>query len=154
MLTTFRNDRVPARRRRRALGIAPLAAVAVVVGLFSACVGTDQSNALTILRNDRAQNRVRTIVLDRSARDEAQQHAEAMARQGSLYHSALDLAPGECAKGENVGYGGSITQVERMFMNSPPHRRNILNGRYDHVGLGVVRSGGRVWVVQLFSDVC
>ena len=37
-----------------------------------------------------------------------------------------------------------------MFMASPPHRRNILNREFDHLAVGVVESGGNVWVTVIF----
>src|SRR4029077_7330215 len=36
-------------------------------------------------------------------------------------------------------------------MLSPPHRANLLNPAYNVVGLGVVRSGGRLYMVQDFG---
>jgi uncharacterized protein YkwD len=41
--------------------------------------------------------------------------------------------------GENVGRGGTVAVVHRMLMESPGHRRNILNPDFTHVGIGVVR---------------
>lgn len=52
--------------------------------------------------------------------------------------------------GENVGYGGSVDQIHGMFMGSAGHRANILKGAYSHVGIGVVRSGGTVWITLDF----
>ncbi len=37
-----------------------------------------------------------------------------------------------------------------MFMASTPHRRNILNREFDHFAVGVVESGGNVWVTVIF----
>jgi uncharacterized protein YkwD len=48
--------------------------------------------------------------------------------------------------GENVGYGSSVDQIHTLFMGSEGHRANILNPAYGQVGIGVVRSGGTVWV--------
>ena len=36
-------------------------------------------------------------------------------------------------------------------MKSPPHRANILNGRYDAIGVAVLRKGDRVYVVEDFA---
>ncbi len=36
-------------------------------------------------------------------------------------------------------------------MLSPPHRANLLNPAYNVVGLGVVRSGDRLYIVQDFG---
>ena len=48
--------------------------------------------------------------------------------------------------GENVGYGGDIDQVHAALLASQGHRADILNPHYSQVGIGVVRSGGTVWV--------
>src|SRR4051794_40976598 len=115
----------------RAPRLRVLAVGAGLIGfaLLSACTGADQSNALRLVRQDRAAHGVRTIVIDSSTRTRAQSHALSMARAGRLYHSTLTLGSHQCAKAENIGYGGSITAVERAFMASSAHRANILNGR-------------------------
>jgi uncharacterized protein YkwD len=44
--------------------------------------------------------------------------------------------------GENLAYGersyGSPKSVMHAWMNSSEHRSNILNGQYEHVGIGIV----------------
>lgn len=44
--------------------------------------------------------------------------------------------------GENLAWGSgeasTPTKIMRSWMNSPGHRRNILNRRFRHVGIGVV----------------
>ena len=47
--------------------------------------------------------------------------------------------------------GATVEQVHSMFMNSPAHRDNIVNGRYDRIGTGVAQAGGRLYVVQVFA---
>jgi len=153
MLTNSRNEARSAAHTRSRRGIALVGAV-VAFCLLSGCIENDQASALSALRSDRSHNSVRTISLDASAGKSAQAHAAGMATRHSLYHTTLHLGPGQCGMGENVGFGSSVAQVERAFMNSAKHRANILNGTFDHVGLGVTRSGGQVWVVQLFIDYC
>ena len=38
----------------------------------------------------------------------------------------------------------------REWLNSPEHRRNILEKRYDRSGVGVAISGNRIYITQLF----
>ena len=38
------------------------------------------------------------------------------------------------------------------WMNSPEHRANILNTHYAHIGIGVVTSGSRVYMVEDFTN--
>jgi uncharacterized protein YkwD len=40
--------------------------------------------------------------------------------------------------GENVGRGSTVAVVHRLLMESPGHRRNILNPDFTHVGVGIV----------------
>jgi len=39
-----------------------------------------------------------------------------------------------------------------MFMNSPEHRANILNGAYHRLGVGVASNGVKTMVVEVFSN--
>jgi uncharacterized protein YkwD len=52
--------------------------------------------------------------------------------------------------GENIAYGrgagSSPRRILRLWMNSPPHRRNILTGRFRDIGIGIAAGtpyGGR-----------
>jgi uncharacterized protein YkwD len=52
--------------------------------------------------------------------------------------------------GENVGMAGTVRQLHRAFMRSAEHRANILGQAYRKVGVGIVRSGGRIWGTLIF----
>lgn len=53
---------------------------------------------------------------------------------------------------ENVARGFSgPTAVVRAWMNSPGHRRNILNCKLRDLGVGVVLQGGQLWWTQNFG---
>lgn len=49
------------------------------------------------------------------------------------------------AWGENVGVGSDVAGLHQAFMQSDAHRHNVL-GRFDYVGIGVVRDGAELWV--------
>jgi uncharacterized protein YkwD len=52
--------------------------------------------------------------------------------------------------GENVGMGPSPVSLDQAFMNSPPHRANIL-GDYNRMGVGAVRdSRNLLWITVVF----
>ena len=82
-------------------------------------------------------------------------HSEAMARAGTLFHTAnvgtyLAGVPWH-VWGENVGVtSGSISGLQRAFMHSTDHRRNILNRAFHHVAIGVYEHAGRLWVTVFF----
>jgi uncharacterized protein YkwD len=84
----------------------------------------------------------------------AHRHSVRMADAGWIFHhsclSCLGSGLDWRAIGENVGVGGTVRSVHRALMNSRSHRRNILSRAFDRVGVGVVRSGGRVWITEIF----
>jgi len=73
-----------------------------------------------------------------------------------LEHSKLsDGAPDEWLKlGENVGYGGTISQIHEAYLNSPGHRANIMDPAYTSMGAaavyGTCNGQTRVFTVQEF----
>jgi uncharacterized protein YkwD len=75
-----------------------------------------------------------------------------MARQHRLYHSDLTKVCCYRSVGENVGYATTVYSVHRAFLNSPAHRANIMGTRWDSIGVGVVSSGGYLWVTEIFRD--
>ena len=52
--------------------------------------------------------------------------------------------------GENIARAASVAQARTNLMNSPPHRKNLLNEGFSHIGIGIVRSGGTLLVTQVF----
>jgi uncharacterized protein YkwD len=83
----------------------------------------------------------------------ARKHSVAMANKGSIFHTAdpagryLD-GVNWSTWGENVGVtGGTIGDLQQAFMDSPPHRANILNKEFHRVALGTYRDAdGLLWV--------
>lgn len=59
---------------------------------------------------------------------------------------------GTIATGENVAYGSlSAKEVVDIWINSPPHRKNLL-GNFTIVGIGVAEGGqGLLYFTQLFA---
>jgi len=53
--------------------------------------------------------------------------------------------------GENVGYAETTDDAHAGFMQSPPHRKNLLDQLYNVVGIGVVRSNGMLYVTEDFG---
>jgi hypothetical protein len=89
----------------------------------------------------------------------ARSHSSQMANDNRLFHTGdlggavSSVLPNWQGVGENVGVGASLADVNAMFMNSSPHRANIL-GNFNVAGVGVVTGpDGRVWVTQMFARV-
>lgn len=83
----------------------------------------------------------------------ARRHARTMASAGSIYHD--DRLGRRITRwrrlGQNVGTGGDCGSLMRAFMRSDAHRSNVL-GTWRHLGVGVQRSDGRIYVQQIFES--
>lgn len=85
----------------------------------------------------------------------ARRHSMAMARAEGLFHTAdvgvyLDTILWQ-TWGENVGYTPrDVSSIQQAFMDSPPHRENILNRAFRQVAIGAVRVDGTLWVTIFF----
>jgi len=84
----------------------------------------------------------------------ARRHSQTMASQDRLYHNPY-LAQWMAnwswrILGENVGVGPTVYGLHVAFMNSPPHKANIMDRRFRNVGVGIVSSNGRIWVTVIF----
>jgi uncharacterized protein YkwD len=82
----------------------------------------------------------------------AHKHSAAMASRNKLYHSDLTNICCYTAVAENVGVGYTVYGIHKAFMNSTYHRWNILDRRWRGVGVGVVKSGGGLWVTEIFRQ--
>ena len=54
-------------------------------------------------------------------------------------------------EGENVAFDYTAEGGHKHLMLSPPHRANLLNTGYNVAGMGVIRSGDRLYIVQDFG---
>jgi len=55
--------------------------------------------------------------------------------------------------GMHRGNSDPIANVVQNLMNSPGHRKNLLNRRFKYTGIGVVRAAdGTLYFTQLFAD--
>jgi uncharacterized protein YkwD len=161
------SDSPERRRSRRWRIVAPLVAVVALALAAAACAppGSPGSgptgDALQAMNRDRAAAGIGPLAWDTQLGGLAQSHAQEIANSGSLWHS--DLASWMNlpwmtqwrALGENLlvaPAGTSGFSAESVWMGSAPHRANILNGGFNHVGVGVVTDGaGREWMVAEFG---
>lgn len=82
----------------------------------------------------------------------ARAQAQRMASSDTLYHNprlTSDVTNWRFV-GENVGYGPDALTVHVAFMQSAPHRANILDRDYTEIGIGAVVVGDRVWIAEVF----
>ncbi len=117
---------------------------------------------LQLANQARAQAGAPPLALDQGLSQAARVHAEAMVEAQQLSHQ-FDGEPSLVQRlvtathlqldqeGENVALDSDPEQAQRHLMLSPHHRANLLNPAYNVVGLGVVRSADRLYVVQDFG---
>ena len=81
----------------------------------------------------------------------AQQHAYDMARRNSLDHAGFMRHRGPAgAAAENVAVGCDTEAcARRMWMQSPPHRANMMLGGCQAVASAVSASGRRYWAMEI-----
>jgi len=119
-----------------------------------------------LVNQDRAANGVGPLSFSGTLARVAQYRAQDMLNRN--YFSHYDPSTGQLAflelfhlwgigystAGENIAWSTnpSMAAFNSMFMNSPEHRANILNGAYHQVGIGVAGSGGKTMVVEVFSN--
>jgi uncharacterized protein YkwD len=118
-------------------------------------VGEDAWQLLKLTNAARQRRGLAKLQLDREASRIARRHSSAMAAAGELYHTTnvspyLDGVDWH-RWGENVGYTpGSIEGLQQAFMDSEPHRRNVLEHGFRRVAIGTVRVDGVLWVTLFF----
>jgi uncharacterized protein YkwD len=147
------------RRTRNALARIALVAT-LLIGLL-ATAGPAAANARSEMyratNRTRLHHEIRRVDLRHRISRLARRHSIAMARRGSIFHTAdpvdryLDGTRWR-VWGENVGVtSGSIAGLQKAFLDSPSHRANILNRRFRRVAVGAYRDDdGLLWVTIFF----
>jgi uncharacterized protein YkwD len=166
-------DQMNRRPKLRSIGIAAAASVVLVLSLAPTTALASRLGSPTVARTPRVEvggdswqlfkatnaSRERFDVpklrLNRELSVIARRHSAAMAKSGELFHTSdVDVYLHGIAWhtwGENVGYTSQdVSSMEQAFMDSPPHRGNILNGGFSEVAIGSVRVGGTLWVTVFF----
>jgi uncharacterized protein YkwD len=118
---------------------------------------------LDLANRARKQAGLTIFQVDEGLTNAARQHAMAMAERRQLSHQF----PGEpelrtrlaansslylVEAAENVAYAESADRAHDGLMHSVHHRENLLHPSYNVVGIGVVRRGGLLYVVQDFGN--
>lgn len=92
----------------------------------------------------------------------ARAHSANMARQGKMEHELDGQKPSQrvdatgytwASTGENIAYGLN-TPVETIFkgwMDSQGHRENILNEKFEEIGIGLAKNRNEVYYTQVFG---
>lgn len=114
-----------------------------------------------LMNESRRQAGVEPLAQDERLREAARRHTTEMMRQGVLSHD-LPGHPGlrerlaqtdvrVDAIAENVAQNADAASAHAGLMASEGHRRNILDPRYNAIGIGAVRHNGSIYVTQVFA---
>jgi uncharacterized protein YkwD len=164
--------------RRSAFVLAVLAAASAAIAQKPASrdAGALERRVHHAINEQRKDRKLPELELEDRLSAIARAHSEDMARRRFFSHVNPDGAD-PTARGKRAGYvcrkvfGNTIREglAENLFegspfrsaddfarrsvsgwMNSPGHRRNVLEARYSRTGVGVAISGDGVYVTQLF----
>ncbi|GAA0300481.1 hypothetical protein GCM10010302_43820 [Streptomyces polychromogenes] len=111
-----------------------------------------QAEVLALVNQERAAAGCPAVTVNAKLTKAAQDHSADMAAHADMSHTGSDGSdPGQRITragyqwqtyGENVAYGYSTpAQVMEGWMNSPGHRRNILDCSYREIGIGLAQPG-------------
>jgi uncharacterized protein YkwD len=154
---------IPRGRTSSKLIAATLSLVLMAAGLAltsaspAGAINVDEQGFFDATNAYRQANGLAPLQYDANASAVALGWSQSMASAGVLSHNPNLVAaintyvtPDWTRIGENVGFGPTVSSIQNAFINSPPHRANIL-GDYNRVGIGVVRDASNtIWVTLDF----
>ena len=110
-----------------------------------------EHSTLSLLNDVRAEHRLAPLVAKAALRRSAVAHSQDMLARNYFEHDTKGGQPWServlsyyrprRTLGENIGWGnlekGTPEAMVAAWMASPPHRKNILNGAFKQIGVGV-----------------
>ena len=119
-----------------------------------------ESDMLRLVSRDRAKHSLSALEIDDRLTQVARGHSKDMAVNGFFGHKSLSTgAPADryhVAKiaaarlTENVALHQSVSAAQQALMKSPGHRKNLLDPKVTHIGIGIYRKRGDLYITQNF----
>lgn len=123
-------------------------------------IPASEAELLRLLNQDRKLAGLPPLALDARLTKIARAHSEEMAKQRSVFHHSPTTGTPEdrvrrahiknTMLAENLAQAGTEEEAERSLMDSPGHRRNILDPQLTKVGIGVATAKTPLGQVQLY----
>ncbi|MEA2974067.1 MAG: hypothetical protein QOG82_2525 [Actinomycetota bacterium] len=137
------------------------AAAVLVTTLFLALAAparadsaSDEARVLSLIQQARTSAGAPALWVDASLASSARDWAAKMAREGTLSHDdGVGSRVTALKVSENVGMGQTIDIVHQTFLNSAPHRSNMVDAGVNAVGVGIVWANGTAYIVQDFAKL-
>jgi uncharacterized protein YkwD len=116
-----------------------------------------------LINRERTKQGLAPLVVDPRLTQAARKHTELLVAHKTLSHqfegeppldgrfSDVNLPSDE--EGENTALDKNIPSAHKGLMNDPAHRDNILSPNYNAVGVGVIRSGGQLYMTEDFAQL-
>ncbi len=122
-----------------------------------------EQQLLKLLNMERENAGVPDLRWDSKLAEAAQAHSLQLAEHAALSHQfagepQLDRRVGATGArfnsvAENVALADTVELAHWALMNSPGHRANIMNPKYNAVGIGIEQRNGNLYVTQDFARV-
>ncbi len=126
----------------------------------------DEQRILDLTNEARAKDKLPPLKANATLMKVARAHAANMAKQRKMEHVLDGKNPAERVEkagydyqhvGENIAFGEKGFGLDGIFkgwMESKVHRDNILNGKFDEIGIGVATNGkGETYYAQDFGKL-
>jgi hypothetical protein len=139
-----------------------LTCIAAVPSVRAASPSTDaERELLRLINKERARKGTQPLEMDERLTEAARVHSEEMAQRKQLSHRFPNEArlqdrlsktgvPFD-AVAENVAHSSSAANAHIELMNSSGHRANILDPKYNAVGVGVIERDNHLYITQDFA---
>ncbi|MGB0775814.1 MAG: CAP domain-containing protein [Akkermansiaceae bacterium] len=118
-------------------------------------LGVMEADLLVRMNRERVRRGKRKLLVDARLAVAARGHSQWMAKHGRFQHQGIGgrtfqtrldkVGYPRCYSAENLALTNTAEEAVAMWMKSSGHRKNMLNGKYSRVGIGVV---GRYWTVN------
>lgn len=151
------------RRARRATLVLPILVTLLLAMLAAPAHATLRSRYLNLINHSRVQHDLGRVKLKVRLSKDAKAHTRKMIRRGRLFDvgnlsEILSPYPGYKVLGADVvGCGDTLPGMHRQMMHHAYHRKILLSGKVDFVGIGVIHVAGRsgcgrnrIWATAIF----
>ena len=129
------------------IGVIAIVAILATTAIIAALV--TRKDFLRAINDERVNKGCHALVsASDSLIDSARQHSREMSDADQIFHSTLYI--GKWSEvGEIVGRGDDLDSLFDAFMESPEHRKIMLDCAYDIAAIGIFRDDG-IWLTGRF----
>lgn len=118
---------------------------------------------MELINQERTKQGLEPLAVDPRLTQAARKHTELLAAHKTVSHQLEGEPPLDIRfanenlavdqGGENTAVGKDVPSAHEGLMRDPVHHDNIVNPNYNAVGVGVIRSGGHLYVTEDFAHL-